>query len=173
MGDQMKLKDLLGLNQESLEAMFKKYLIAIISNSTTNDLTDHDPQNYIVEKINKKLIEMENNIVDKLLQENKKLNDLVEHVNEKLVNRVANLERSYWQSAQFQRRNNLEIAGILSNVSDRDLEEKVCDILCTIDVNVTPKYIEACSRLPYFRKEKKATKKYCKVYKQKKIVKLS
>ena len=43
MGDQMKLKDLLGLNQQRLEAMLKKDLISIISNSTTNDLTDPDP----------------------------------------------------------------------------------------------------------------------------------
>ena len=35
------------------------------------------------------------------------------------------------------------------------MEEKVCDILGTIDVNVTTKDIEACHRLPYSRKENK------------------
>ena len=45
------------------------------------------------------------------------------------------------------RRNNLEITGILANVEDQNLEEKVIEILDKIDVNVSSKGTEACHRI--------------------------
>ena len=44
-------------------------------------------------------------------------------------------------------RNNVKISGIPQSVSDNQLEEKVVDILKTIDVNITSNEVEACHRL--------------------------
>ena len=44
-------------------------------------------------------------------------------------------------------RNNVKISGIPQSVSDNQLEEKVADILKTIDLNITSNEVEACHRL--------------------------
>ena len=102
------------------------------------------------------LSDMEANIINNLVAENKKLQakcEDLEDINSKLCNRVAKLEKTYWQNDQYQRRNNVEISGIPSTVENVDLEEKVCDIFKSIDVCVESNDFEACHRLPYSRNE--------------------
>ena len=104
---------------------------------------------------------MENKIIDSLRAENENLKCKVEDlefVNNNLVSRVVILERNYWQSAQYQRRNNCEIVGIPVDVSD-DLEVKVCEIFKSIDVDICTDEIEACHRLPYSSKEDRSKPK--------------
>ena len=55
------------------------------------------------------------------------------------------------------RRNNLEITGILADVEDQNLEEKVIEILDKIDVNVSSKDIEACHQIGKSKHFPKAT----------------
>ena len=68
-------------------------------------------------------------------------------VNDQLVNRVVELERQVNANCQYSRRECLEISGIPNSIKQDDLESKVCEILSTIDVTVTPSEIEACHRL--------------------------
>ena len=79
--------------------------------------------------------------------------DEVEFVNDKLAVTVANLERNHWKFSQYERRNNVEIAGTPNEVDDNNLEQKVCEIFKSIDVDLNPNEIEACHRLPYSAKE--------------------
>ena len=48
---------------------------------------------------------------------------------------------------QYSRRSNIEIAGIPDSVDEKDLEEKVLEILKEIDVKVASDEVEACHRL--------------------------
>ena len=101
---------------------------------------------------------MEKNIISKLVSENekhtKRCNDL-EHVNNRLVERVGKSEKSHWQNVQYSRGNNLEFVGIPDNISQKDLEANVIQILRSIDVKVQSEDIEACHRLDYGKNESK------------------
>ena len=96
-------------------------------------------------------------------KENKRLSDKldeVEFVNSKLDVRVATLERNPWKISQYERRNNVEItAGIPNRVDDNNLEQKVCEIFKSIDVDLNSNEIEACHRLPYSAKEDRSKPK--------------
>lgn len=50
--------------------------------------------------------------------------------------------------AQYNRRNNIEIAGISDDVHDDDLEDAVINICNFLDLDVSSNDIEACHRLP-------------------------
>ena len=183
MGDNNKqVKDLIGLSKTKLEAMKKKDIVDMLSSAKFEDLITLE----VTEKIStdlsktfdffdKKISDMEVNIISNLVAENKKLaercEDLelvtnkltsrvercedLEFVVNKLSSRVAILEKSHWQSVQYNRRNNIEIAGIPNSINENQLENKVCEVLKSIDVNVEPADIEACHRLPLSRNEKK------------------
>ena len=164
MGDNKQVKDLIGLSKSKLEAMRKKDIVDMLSSAKFEDLITLE----VTEKISadltktfdffdKKISEMEDNIISNLVAENKKLAsrcDDLEFVTNKLTSRVAVLEKCHWQSIQYNRRNNIEIAGIPSTISNEQLEDKVCEVLNSIDVSVGPADIEACHRLPLNRNEK-------------------
>ena len=116
-------------NEESLEQLNKKSLISIIL-SLQNKL----------ETVNDKQVEEFKQIKDKIeadLSVTKQVNDL-------LVTRVTNLERQCWANAQYSRRECLEIAGIPSNVSHQNLENKVIEVFSKVGCNITNENIEAC-----------------------------
>ena len=71
-----------------------------------------------------------------------------------MKSKVLNLEHKLSQSEahvndldQYNRRNNLEIQGIPSNVSDDALEDKVVDISRSLNINLSKHDIEDCHRL--------------------------
>ena len=116
-------------NEESLEQLNKKSQISIIL-SLQNKL----------ETVNDKRVEEFKQIKDKIeadLSVTKQVNDL-------LVTRVTNLERQCWANAQYSRRECLEIAGIPSNVSHQNLENKVIEVFSKVGCNITNENIEAC-----------------------------
>ena len=102
-----------------------------------------------IEEIVKKLDEALENI--KALTDRQQIieSSLVvsKNVNDKLQARVIKLEREVYVSQQYSRRECLEFTGIPSDVDNKDLEGKVCEILQAIDVNVNPDDLEACHRL--------------------------
>ena len=95
------------------------------------------------ENINNKLNEIENNIKSNVTEQ---VNESIISIKESIINalkkeskllksKVLNLEHNLSQSeacinslGQYNRRNNLEIQGIPSNVSDDPVEDKVIDI---------------------------------------------
>ena len=69
------------------------------------------------------------------------------NVNDKLQARVIQLEREIYVSQQYSRRECLELTGVPKDVENKDVEDKVCEILQKIGVDVNPNDIEACHRL--------------------------
>ena len=67
--------------------------------------------------------------------------------NNSLNKRLTALERQCWANAQYSRLECLEITGIPSSVSDKDLEEVVCKAIAKAGVDITPDDIEDCHRV--------------------------
>ena len=67
--------------------------------------------------------------------------------NNSLNERLIALERQCWANAQYSRRECLEITGIPSSVSDKDLEEVVCKAIIKAGVDITADGIEDCHRI--------------------------
>ena len=103
--------------------------------------------------------------VDSLTEENitlkeniTELNDYADECDEKIIT----LEDKINKLDQYIRRENIVISGIPENISHNDLENKVINLLNSIDVRVIPSDIQACHRL--------AKNKYDKVQPPKVIV---
>ena len=87
--------------------------------------------------------------VKNLLDHSKKLEadvTIVRNVNNKLVERVVSTERLCWENA-------LEVVGIPVFVRDNVIEQKVCDVIHEIGVDICDRDIQACHR----RKDKDQT----------------
>ena len=143
--NQSTLRSLVIKSKNQLDKIKKNELIDIIhGNKEFEDLTlDQSINDSIEHSINftmdqrldnfkLKLEQMELNIINKLTEENEKLtkkaNEL-ESVNSNLVKRLVKLESDHWETNQYNRRNNIEIARIPDTVEIEDLESKVCEIL--------------------------------------------
>ena len=72
---------------------------------------------------------------------------IVRNVNSKLVERVVATERRCWENAQYSGRDKLEVVGIPMSVRDNVLEQKVCDVIQEIGVDIYDRDIQACHRL--------------------------
>ena len=72
---------------------------------------------------------------------------IVRNVNNKLVERVVATEHQCWENAQYSRRDTLEVVGIPMPVRDNVLEQKVCDVIQEIGVDICDRDIQACHRL--------------------------
>ena len=72
---------------------------------------------------------------------------IAKHVNTKHQERIVTLEKKAWENEQYSRRECLEITGIPETVQNECLEEKVCKILKTIDIDIDTRQIEACHRI--------------------------
>ena len=72
---------------------------------------------------------------------------IVTNVNNKFVKRVVATVGQCWENAQYSRRDTLEVIGIPMSVRDNVLEQKVCDVIQEIGVDICDRDIEACHRL--------------------------
>ena len=88
-------------------------------------------------------MKVKNATIGGLRAENLKLQRKVES----LESRISKLETDCNKHDQYNRRNNLEIHGIPSNISDDMLEEKVIRTFEGIDLSLTANDIEDCQRL--------------------------
>ena len=68
-------------------------------------------------------------------------------VNNKLVKRVVATECQCWENGQFSRRYTLEVVEIPMSVRDNVLEQKVCDVIQEIGVDICDRHIQVCHRL--------------------------
>ena len=100
--------------------------------------------NILKEEIGKLKIEMCSK--DKIIT---KLSNKIENLenNVKKSDRMIDLERKLADSQQYQRRNNIEINGIPSDISQDKLEDTVLNIASAINVEISEYDIEACHRL--------------------------
>ena len=72
---------------------------------------------------------------------------IVRNVNNKLVERVVATEHQCWENAQYSRRDTLEMVGIPMSFRDNVPEQKVCDVIHEIGVDICDRDIQACHRL--------------------------
>ena len=89
------------------------------------------------------LLEVKDSIIEALKAENLKLQQKFE----KLENRIYKLESDLNKKDQYNRRNNIEIQGIPSDINDNYLEDKVIEMFCEVDIVATKSDIEDCHRL--------------------------
>lgn len=61
---------------------------------------------------------------------------------------IVHLERQLYDSLQYNRRNNLEFAGINDEIVNENLEKAVIKVCSEIGVEIKPNDISACHRLP-------------------------
>ena len=95
------------------------------------------------EQVNESIINIKDYIITALKYENKMLQVKVEI----LEKRLAEKEQSSNGLDQYKRRNNLEIQGIPSTVSNEILEDKVTEIFESLNISFAKSDIEDCHRL--------------------------
>ena len=99
--------------------------------------------------IDQELLNIKDPVIKNLQVENQKLRNKINQ----LENKVISLEANTNSLEQYGRRNNLEISGIPDSISNNELEDKVIEILSTVDVNVSKSDIEACHRMGKSKKK--------------------
>ena len=81
------------------------------------------------------------------IEEIQSVNTVCQNTSDLLVDRIQKLETDLLKAEQYSRRECLDITGINSAVKDDELEDKVCDLLKDIGVNIEKDSdIQACHR---------------------------
>ena len=92
--------------------------------------------------------------INQIVAENKKLQSdiaIVKNVNRKLEDKIVYLEKTQAKGEQYSPRNNAEISGIPNTIPDNLLENTEISICRDSGVEIDPKDIEGCHRLPLSR----------------------
>ena len=95
-----------------------------------------------------------NDIITQLHSTNEKIRSelaVVKNVNKKLEVRIINLEKNQAKSEQYNRRNNIELSGIPNDIPEDNLDKVLIDICHDSGLEIEPKDIEGCHRLPVSR----------------------
>ena len=140
--------NILNLSESALNSLKKTELVQKILDLKGKVVIDAD-LNELCEKT-ERLTESMNQIV----AENKKLQSdtvIMKNVNRKLEEKIVYLEKNQAKGEQYSRRNNIEISGIPNRIPDEDLENTIISICKDSGVEIDPKDIEGCHRLPLSR----------------------
>ena len=95
-----------------------------------------------------------NDIITQLHSTNEKIRSelaVVKNVNKKLEVRIINLEKNQAKSEQYSQRNNIELSGIPNDIPEDNLDKVLIDICHDSGLEIEPKDIEGCHRLPVSR----------------------
>ena len=140
--------NILNLSESALNSLKKIELVQKILDLKGKVVVDAD-LNKLCEKI-ESLTESMNQI----LTENKKLQSdtvIMKNVNQKLEEKIVYLEKNQAKGEQYSRRDNIEISGIPNRIPDEDLENTRISICKDSGVEMNPKDVEGCHRLPLSR----------------------
>ena len=138
--------NLLEMSYDDINRMRKKNLVEQIEKMKSKVIFD----SYVKDLCNQ--IEKLTESLNQVTAANEKITSellIVKNVNVNLENRIANLEKLQAKIEQCNRRGNVEISGILSEIPDEDLENNVIEI-CK-NSNINPADIKGCHRLPQGR----------------------
>ena len=83
----------------------------------------------------------------------------MKNVNTKLEERIISLEKNQAKSEQYGRRNNIELSGIPNDIPENNLEKVVVDTYHDSGLEIEPKDIEGCHRLPVSRYSRDSNKR--------------
>ena len=97
----------------------------------------------ISDQVKESIMKVKDSVIEALKEDNLKLQKKVESLEEQLSENITNINKI----DQYNRRNNIEIQGIPSSVSDNDLEKKVIDIFKCLNINIQTSDIEGCHRM--------------------------
>ena len=139
--------EFLNLKDEEIQKMTKSNLVEFFKK--LRDFSNESLNNFMLEMKNV-INEMKGNM-ERLSQENRELKKLVQG---KENERLKSNEITTNDTAQYIRRNNIEISGI-PDIFTNNLEEKVIEVCNLYGVEVKADDIEACHRLPKGRKQQK------------------
>ena len=84
---------------------------------------------------------------------------VVKNINTKLEERIICLEKNQTKLEQSSRRNNIELSGIPSDIPENNLEKVVIDICHDSGLEIEPKDIECCHRLPVSKYSRDSNKR--------------
>ena len=76
---------------------------------------------------------------------------IVKNVNRKLEEKIVNLDKNQTKGEQYNCGNNVEVSCIPNSIPDEDLKNTVISICKDSGVEIDPKDIEGCHRLPLAR----------------------
>ena len=129
------------------------------TNNRLEELNDHLKTN-IVDQMNESVMSIKDTIIDALKEDNAQLRNKVELLEKKLTE----VESSCSKLEQYTRRNNIEIQGILPQIPDEKLEEKVIEVFGAMNIEITNNDVEDCHGLDKSSKSTIArfvNRKYC------------
>ena len=109
----------------------------VIENNTKSSIND---------QVNESMLNIKDSIINTLKDDNKKLHSKIEDLEKKLYE----TELSFNRLDQYNRRNNIEIQGIPSNVADEDkftTEDKFANAFKSLNIDIKKSDIEECHRL--------------------------
>ena len=127
---------------ESLNKLSKTDLVALVINLQDKMETTKSHLNEKVSNLTEEVEKLNTNL--KLLKSDFSATRIE---NNSLNERLIALERECWAIAQYSRWECLEITGIPSLLSDKDLEEVVCKAITKAGVDITGDDIEDCHRV--------------------------
>ena len=92
-----------------------------------------------------------------ILEENRKLNDnfkklegvrnVSKNVNSELQKHIIQLEKQCWASAQYSRRECLELVDIPSSIEHDQLEDKVVEVFNKVGCNIMKENVQTCRQI--------------------------
>ena len=103
-----------------------------------------------------------NNTISQLDSTNEKIRSelaVVKNVNTKLEERIISLEKNQAKSEQYSRCNNTELSGIPNDIPEDNLEKVLIDMCHNSGLEIDPKNIEGCHRLPVSRYSRDSNKR--------------
>ena len=137
---ELSYDDINAIKKRDLADQIEKMRVKVVLGSQVKDLCHQ------IEKVTERLndvVASSEKITSELL--------IVKNVNSNLEKRITTLEKPQAKAEQYNRRNNMEISGILYDDLENDLEEKVVEICKNSDIVITSSDIEICHRLPLGR----------------------
>ena len=152
MGDNTNL---FTLSESAINAIKKPELVQKIVALKGKVIVDADISN-LCNQISKL-----NDTISQLHSTNEKIRSelaVVKNVNTKLEERIICLEKNQAKSEQYSRRNNIELSGIPNDIPENNLEKVVIDICHDSSLEIEPKDIEGCHRLPVSRYSRDSNK---------------
>ena len=124
--------------------------------SYTNDSFDKLPKQDLIlialslqsqlDEANNKVLDEVRNLWDAITKLSSELS-ITKNINTLLSNKLATLERRFWENAQYSRRECVGIKGILWKVSGKVVEENILNISDKIGCSIFSYHIESCHRI--------------------------
>ena len=116
-------------------------------------------QQTIIDSLKDEINNLKDTIIKRLQEENQNLRQKCNRLEAKLVK----LEKEQNSLAQYGRRNNTVISGIVDSIDDDNLESTVISMMSDINVNIEDNDITACHRFgkPDVRSKSKKKCSFC------------